>query len=249
MKYNSLHVIFVLAALLFGVVSCQQEELRLDKTKNMGRIVLSNSDVAVFANDVETRATLDNYSGFVFTLNGVTVDGWTVRDSVISFTNNAAIIDAGTYSLSVNNDAASLVNNGCANYSGSTTQNFSLVAGGTTSVSISLGAPKNAKVTIGYSDGFTAKYENVRLTLTAGGRSVNLGNVLDCEDEAFFPAGSVSYTVTATAKSGSHVTDITSASGSTTLVAGKHHVISLTANPVTDEIVPLIEGTHNDYFD
>ncbi len=126
MKYNSLHVIFVLAALLFGVVSCQQEELRLDKTKNMGRIVLSNSDVAVFANDVETRATLDNYSGFVFTLNGVTVDGWTVRDSVISFTNNAAIIDAGTYSLSVNNDAASLVNNGCANYSGSTTQNFSL---------------------------------------------------------------------------------------------------------------------------
>lgn len=253
MKRNSLYMLFAMLVSLFGVVSCQQEELRREETKGMGRIVLSNSDVAVFTNDMETRATLDNYSGFVFTLNGVTVDGWTVRDSVISFTNNEAIIEAGTYRLSANNDAASAPANGkgCANYSGQSAE-FSLTVGGTTEVSIGSDenplTPWNARVTLEQTSAFTSKYNNVRVTLTAGGRSVDLGNALDCETEAFFPAGSVSYTVTATAKSGSHVTDI-SATGSTTLVAGKHHVISLTANPVTGEIVPLIEGTHNDYFD
>jgi len=143
MKHKSLYVILALTALF---ISCQQEDLCLKKTKGMGRVVLSNSDIEVYTSDVQTRAILDNYSGFVFTLNGTTVEGWTVRDSVITFTNNAAIIEAGTYSLSVNNDAASLVNNGCANYSGSTTQNFSLVAGGTTSVSISWGAPRMPKL-------------------------------------------------------------------------------------------------------
>ena len=249
MKYNRLYVIPMLAVLLFVVAGCQQEELRQDETKRMGRIVLALSDVEVYADDVVTRATLDNYDGFVFTLNGTTVDGWTVRDSVISFTNNAAIIEAGTYRLSVNNDAASLLNNGCANYSGSTAQDFSLLAGGNTSVSISMGAPRNAKVTIDYSDAFSAKYNNVRLTLSKSGRSVDIGSAAGCYSEAFFPTGSVDYTLSASAKSNSHVTDIIDVTGSISLTAGKHSLVTLTVNSVTGEIIPLIEGSHTGTFD
>ncbi len=250
MKHNSLSLAFAMTALLIVAVSCQQEDIQLHEEQNVkGRIVLALSGIEVYTSDAPTRATLNDYTGFVFTLNGTTVGGWTVRDSDITFTNNAAIIEAGNYSLSANNDAASLVDNGCANYRGTTAQNFNLAIGGSTLVSISMGAPKNARLTLEQDDNFSTKYNNVRVTLTAGGRSVDLGNATDCETEAFFPAGTVNYTITAEARSGSHVTDITSADGNLTLTAGKHHVISLTANPVTGEIIPLIEGTHTREFD
>ena len=243
-----------MVALLFGVVSCQQEELRQQETKGMGRIVLSSSDIAVFISDAVTRATLDNYTGYVFTLNGTTVDGWTVQDSVITFTNNAAIIEAGTYRLSANNDVASAPANGkgCANYSGQSGV-FSLSIGGTTTVTIGSAqnplTPKNSRVTVEQTSAFSEKYNNVRVTLTAGGRSVDLGNATGCETEAFFPAGSVSYSITAAARVNSHVTDINSITGSIPVTAGKHHVISLTINSVTGEIVPIISGTHTGEFD
>ncbi len=251
MRHGSLYVILALAALM---MSCQQEELRQEETKGMGRIVLSNSSIAVYTEVSETRATLDNYSGFVFTLNGTTVDGWTVRDSVITFTDNKAVIEAGTYRLSANNNAASAPANGkgCANYSGQSPE-FTLAIGGTRAVTIGDAehplTPLNSRVTMSQSSAFSAKYDNIRLTLTAGGRSVDIGTATGCETEAFFPAGSVSYTLTAAARTGSHVTDITSASGSITLTAGKHHEISLALNPATGEIVPIIEGTHTGTFD
>ena len=243
MKHNSLSLAFAMTALFIVAVSCQQEDIQLHEEQNVkGRIVLALSGIEVYTSDAPTRATLNDYTGFVFTLNGTTVGGWTVRDSDITFTNNAAIIEAGNYSLSANNDAASLVDNGCANYRGTTAQNFNLAIGGSTLVSI-------ARLTLKQDDNFSTKYNNVRVTLTAGGRSVDLGNTTGCEAEAFFPAGTVNYTITAEARSGSHVTDITSAAGSLDLTAGKHHVISLTANPVTGEIIPLIEGTHTGEFD
>ena len=119
-----------MTALLIVAVSCQQEDIQLHEEQNVkGRIVLALSGIEVYTSDAPTRATLNDYTGFVFTLNGTTVGGWTVRDSDITFTNNAAIIEAGNYSLSANNDAASLVNNGCANYRGTTAQNFNLAIG------------------------------------------------------------------------------------------------------------------------
>ena len=239
-----------MTALLIVAVSCQQEDIQLHEEQNVkGRIVLALSDIEVYTSDAPTRAALDDYSGFVFTLNGTTVEGETVRDRVITFTDNAAIIDAGTYSLSANNDAASVTGKGCANYSGTTTENFTLTVGGSTTVSISMGAPKNARVTLEQAESFSTRYTDVRVTLTAGSRSIDLGNAAGCEAEAFFPAGTVSYTITAAARQDSHVTDISSASGTVTLTAGKHHVISLTANPATGEIIPLIEGTHTGEFD
>lgn len=256
MKHNTPKTILWLLALFFAVTGCRQEDIQLPEEPNVkGRIVLAFSNIEVYTDDAVTRSsTLDNYTGFVFTLNGTTVDGWTVRDSVVSFLNNEAIIEAGTYRLSANNDAASAPANGkgCANYSGQSGE-FSLSIGGTTTVTIGSDqdplTPKNARITIEQDDSFSSLYNNVRVTLTAGGRSVDLGNTTGCEAEAFFPAGTVNYTITAEARSGSHVTDINSAAGNLTLTAGKHHIISLTANPVTGEIIPLIEGTHTGEFD
>lgn len=251
MRHNSSKTILWLLLVLLTVSSCRQDDTltQLEERNVKGRIVLSLSDIEVFTSEAGTRATLDDYSGYVFTLNGKTVEGETVSDRVITFTDNAAIIDAGTYSLSANNDAASVTGNGCANYSGTTTENFTLTVGGSTTVSISMGAPKNARVTLEQTESFSKKYNNVRVTLTAGGRSVNLGNAAGCEAEAFFPAGTVSYSITASAIKDSHVTDINSEPGTVTLTAGKHHVISLTANPATGKIIPLIEGTHTGEFD
>ena len=250
MLHNSSKTILWLL-LLFTVISCRQEDTltQIEERNVKGRIVLSLSDIEVFTSDAGTRATLDDYSGFVFSLNGTTVEGETVRDRVITFTDNAAIIDAGTYSLSANNDAASVTGKGCANYSGTTTEDFTLTVGGSTTVSISMGAPKNARVTLEQAESFSTRYTDVRVKLTVGGRSIDLGNATGCEAEAFFPAGTIDYTITAEARSGSHVTDISSASGTVTLTAGKHHVISLTASPVTGEIITLIEGTHTGEFD
>ncbi|MBO4613208.1 MAG: DUF4493 domain-containing protein [Bacteroidaceae bacterium] len=259
MKHNSRYVVLAMAALLFGVVSCQQEELRQQETKSMGRIVLSSSDIAVFTSDVVTRATLDNYSGYVFTLNGTTVDGWTVQDSVITFTNNAAIIEAGTYRLSANNDAASAptTGNGCANYRGQSGE-FSLSIGGTTTVTIGSDltplTPQNTVLTVDSTSTFSTYYTDVCLTLSGGGRTIAIGKAGDY-DEAYFPAGTaLTYTLTAHARRDKHLTDISTTSRAlpVTLVAGKHYTLSLTLDPESltpGEIVPIISGTHTGEFD
>lgn len=250
MRHNSSVTFLWLLSLLLAATGCQQDDMRLQgEHGGKGRIVLALSDIQVFTDDVVTRTTLDDYSGFVFTLNGTTVDGWTVRDSVITFTDNAAFIEAGTYSLSAQNLEASQTGSGCAYYSGATAEDFTLTVGGTTAVSISLGAPQNAKLTIAYSDAFAAKYQNVRMTLTRDERSVDLGSADGCQPAACFPAGSVSYVLSATAKSGSYVSDISAVAGSLTLAAGKHSTVTLTLNAVTGEIIPLVEGTHSGEFD
>lgn len=213
-----------------------------------GRIVLAPSGIEVYTSDAQTRATIDDFTGFVFTLNGETIEGETVQNKVITFTGNEAIIEAGTYSLSANNNAASLVDNGCPNYSGATTQNFTLDIGGTETVSISMGAPKNAKVTLAYSDAFTSKYQDVCVTLTKDNRSVKLGQTTGCYSEAYFPVGTINYTITASAKSGTHITDI-NASGSLTVTAGQHRVLTLNIDSFTGEFIPFGEGTHNGEFD
>ena len=249
MLHNSSKTILWLL-LLFTVISCRQEDTlpQIEERNVKGRIVLSLSDIEVFTSDAGTRATLDDYTGYVFTLNGTAVESGTVTNQEITFDNNVAIIEAGTYTLTASNLTASLVDNGCPYYEGTSDQ-FTLGVGGTQPVSIAMGAPKNARVTLEQAESFSTRYTDVRVKLTVGGRSIDLGNATGCEAEAFFPAGTIDYTITAEARSGSHVTDISSASGTVTLTAGKHHVISLTASPVTGEIITLIEGTHTGEFD
>lgn len=252
MVHNSFRLLLLLFSLLLTVTGCQQhnDPFPGESEVRKGRIVLALSDIEVYTSDVQTRAitTLDDFAGYVFTLNGETIEGETVQNKVISFTGNVAIIEAGTYSLSVNNNTSSLINNGCPNYSGTTEEDFTLDIGGTANVTISMGTPKNAKITLAYSEEFASKYNNICVTFTSGSRSVKLGQTEGCYTEAYFPEGSVNYTITAFAKENTHITDV-NAIGSLTLSSGKHSVLTLEIDPVTGEIIPFGEGTHNGEFD
>lgn len=70
-------------------------------------------------------------------------------------------------------------------------------------------------------------------------------------EAVYFPVneGVIDYVIYAAAKPGKHVTDIVGIEGSITVTAGNHHVITLTASPVTGEIIPIIEGIYSDTFD
>lgn len=253
MLHNSPKTILWLLPLLLAVTGCQQEDIQLPEERNvMGRIVLNLSDIDVYV-DAQTRATQTLnavFPNFVFTLNGTDVENVSVNKT-ISFENGVAIIKAGTYTLTASNLAASQTGNGCPHYEGSAS--FTLEAGETQTVSIGSEeyplTPQNAKVTLKQEGSFSTLYNNVRVTLTAGGRSVDIGDATGCETEAFFPAGTVSYSITAKAIKNTHVTDITGATGTITLQAGKTYTITLAASPVSGQIIPLIEGTHSDYFD
>lgn len=253
MLRNSPKTILWLLPLLLAVTGCQQEDIQLPEERNvMGRIVLNLSDIDVYV-DAQTRATQTLnavFPNFVFTLNGTDVENVSVNKT-ISFENGVAIIKAGTYTLTASNLAASQTGNGCPHYEGSAS--FTLEAGETQTVSIGSEeyplTPQNAKVTLKQEGSFSTLYINVRVTLTAGGRSVDIGDATGCETEAFFPAGTVSYSITAKAIKNTHVTDITGATGTITLQAGKAYTITLAASPVSGQIIPLIEGTHSDYFD
>lgn len=258
MLHNSPKTILWLLALLFAVTGCQQEDIQFPKEPNvMGRIVLNLSDIDVYV-DAQTRATtLSNFDGYVFTLKGKTDKNVDVNDEIpfIASTDEdnkpiaVGYFDAGTYKLTVSNQEASLDKNGCAYYEKTTEESFHFDVGETIKLTIDMGAPQNAKVTLKQEGSFSTLYNNVCVTLTAGGRSVDIGDATDCYSEAFFPAGTLSYSISASAIRNSHVTDITGAEGTITLQAGKAYTITLTASPVSGQIIPLIEGTHNDVFD
>lgn len=238
---------FALLALLPLLSGCLNEDTQPQPEQSVtGRIVLNLSDIEVYT-DAETRATLEDFTGYVFTLNGTAVESGTVTNQKITFDGDVAIVEAGRYTLTASNLGASQEGNGCPYYEG-TSDEFNLGVGGTQPVSIAMGAPKNARLTIVQeTETFSAKYENA--TLSIGGRTFNLspeatGTI------AYLPAGtSVSYTVSAAAKRGSHVTDITSATGTIDLTAGCYHTLTLRANPVTGELIPIVSGSHTGEFD
>ena len=252
MRYNNpKHIFFVLLTLLPLLSGCMNDDVRPQEgLDGKGRIVLSLSEIEGYTDAGITRTvqTLSDYSGYTFTLEGTSgIDGHAVNQ-IVDLTGGPIEFEAGTYTLTVSNESATQTGKGFPTYRG-TSAEFTLDVMETEEISLAMGKPTNSRVTMSQSSAFSAKYDNIRLTLTAGGRSVDIGTATGCETEAFFPAGSVSYTLTAAARTGSHVTDITSASGSITLTAGKHHEISLTLNPATGEIVPIIEGTHTGSFD
>lgn len=298
MLRNTPKTILWLLALLFAVTGCQQEDIQYPEEPNvMGRIVLALSEPEVY---IETRSasatTLSNFKGFVFTLNGKTDKNVDVNDEV-TFTastdeNNNPIavgyFDAGTYKLTVSSQTASLKDNGCAYYEKTTEKSFHFDAGETIKLTIEMGAPLNAKVTLVLDQSFTdlytfakadneselkTKYESqynkepglkIHTHNNTTSRTLDLAQAWydhsqdNSNDEAvYFPVdeGVIDYVIYAAAKPGtpekpgSYITDIVGVSGSISPQAGKHYVITLKANTVSGEIIPIIEGTHNDYFD
>lgn len=239
MQITHPHTLLILAWLAIGQLctGCSAEDIAGEAPSEMGVLCLHMSSDEDFV-QVETRAvqTLTDWSGYTFKLN----------DKPISFTKGKAIIPAGTYTLSATNANAKAVDGGYGGplYSGSSDE-FTVTAGEQKAVTLTLGKPKNSKVTVSPSSAFAKKYELESLTLNDGTRDITISSE---EQEAYFPASvtQLTYTLVANAKAGSHVQDITSAIGTITISAGTHTPITLKINPIDPNLV--IIGTGENHY-
>ena len=230
------HTLLILVWLAIGQLctGCSAEDIAGEAPSEMGVLCLQMSSDEDFV-QVETRAvqTLTDWSGYTFKLN----------DKPISFTEGKAIIPAGTYRLSATNTDA--VNGGYTGplYSGSS-EEFTVTAGRNTPVAIALGAPKNAKVTISLSAKFTELYTFTSLTLKEEDKGDKEHTITSPEQVAYFPATNttLSYTLIANAIGGTHVQDITGATGTVTIAPGTHTTLTLDVNPINPNLVTIVTG-------
>ena len=178
------------------------------------------------------------------------------------------VVEAGTYCLTADNYSYAATENGKPYYSG-TSDDFTIAAATTVPVSIALGTPKNAAVTYLLDDSFTTLYNNPTIDIKDGNNTLatltapapnatSLTNAVYCHvastpatQTLYAPSGtpisrSLTYSVTARAisgaTSGTYVTDVVGATGTITIASGRHSVITLTANSVTGEVIPIIGG-------
>lgn len=230
------HTLLILAWLAIGQLctGCSAEDIAGEAPSEMGVLCLQMSSGEDFVK-VETRTeqTLTDFTGYTFTLS---------NGQELSFTDGKAIIPVGTYKLSATNANADAVDGGYGGplYSGSSDE-FTVTAGGTTPVTLSLGAPQNAKVTIELSSEFTGLYTFSSLTLKEGEKGHTLTSA---EQVAYFPATNttLSYTLVANAKQYSHVQDITGASGTVTIAPGTHTTLTLNVNPIDPNLITIVTG-------
>lgn len=218
------HTLLILAWLAIGQLctGCSAEDIQAEVPEGKGVLCLSMSADEVYV-EVETRAS-QKLTDYTFTLNG----------DDITFTDGKAIVPAGTYTLSATNSGAVDGGYGGPLYEGSS-EEFTLSAGEQKAVTLNLGSPQNAMVTVVLSDNFTDHYTLSSLTLKEGekGHTLTPNNL-----EAYFPAEAetLSYTLVADANKGSHVQDITGATGTVGIAAGTHTTLTLDVNPITGYI-------------
>lgn len=213
------------------VTGCNSEDSQVEVPKATGVLCLHMSSDEVYV-QAGTRAvqTLTDWSGFQFTLdNGTT-------SSPLVFTDGRASVAVGTYTLHATNSAS--VDNGYSGALYSGTETFSINAGEQKAVTLALGKPKNSKVTVSLSSDFAEKYDLKTLTLNDGTKDIMLSSVAQ---PAYFPpsASQLTYTLVADAKAGSLVQDITSATGSVTIDAGKHTTLNLQINPIDPSLIVI----------
>lgn len=233
------------------LVSCAAEEDALyAKDAAQGRIVLSMPQLEPFL-EVRAEQTLTDFAGYTFTLKGTNSDGWTVNETLQLQKEGkqySCIIPAGNYTLTADNATAAVAGNGAAYYNGTSPQ-FSLTPGGNVAVSISLGKPQNAMISLSIDDSFSRLYDLTTVNLTDGERTVSLTT----PGNAFFmiPAsGRLSYTIQAKARSGSHVSDLPAdgITRSLTVSAGNAYPIRLTAKAIEDMLIEIGNGSHGGEF-
>lgn len=225
------HTLLILAWLSIGQLctGCSAEDIAGEAPSGMGVLCLQMSSGEDFV-QVETRVG-QTLNGFALTLKK---SGQEVEFELNE--RGQAIIEAGTYTLSATNSGAVDGGYGAPLYSG-TSEAFTINAGETTNVTLDLGTPKNAKVTINLSDDFKQSAEDDAYTyeisnFALGGKTLNLtSNTQDF----FFPVpegGELTYILTAAAKQGTHVQDITGATGTVTIAPGTHTKLTLDVNPI-----------------
>lgn len=248
--HNYLNLI-TLAALLFVAAGCQQEEVSSGEEASKGKIVLNLSPGEVFV-DVETRATqtVTDITGYVFTLSGSDSKGAAVNKT-ISFASDgengfSSIIEAGTYTLSVENMPSedAQAGNGRVYYKGSSAS-FTLQPGQTVNLgTINMGAPQNAMVSLATDATFDGFYENPQMKLGDA--------IVTTSTPGYFmvPDGGT-LTFSLSAKGKNHAQEIVGASISVTVEAGKYTTVTLTAQPINGDwvIIPVVSGTHSGIFD
>ncbi len=247
--HNYLILVTLTALLLLVAAGCQQEEVSSLEGVSKGKIVLNISPGEVFV-DVETRATVTDITGYIFTLNGTDSEG-AVVGKTITFTSDventfSSIIEAGTYTLTVENISQSTAEegNGRVYYKG-TSASFTLQPGRTVNLgTINMGAPQNAMVSLAVDNTFSALYENPQLTYGAATVKPDAPGYFMVPD-----GGTLSFSLSAKGKD--HAQEIEGTSISLTVEAGKHTTVTLTAQPINDEwvIIPVVSGTQNGEFD
>lgn len=238
---NIFHILAVLAVGMLGT-GCTNSDIAEDAPSNKGVIFLQMSSEPIFV-ETSTRAsqTLSDLSSYKFTLTNGS------ESNVVNFVDGKLIIEAGTYTLSATNTDAVDGGYSAPLYSGSA--NFTLGVGEQKSLIIDLGSPKNAMVSVTLSNEFSAKYDLYSMTLTDGTKSSTLTT---SNTTAYFPATAttLSYTVVANAKAGSHVQDITSATGTINIAAGTHTPVTLKLNPIDPNLIVIETGaTHGGEFE
>ena len=241
MQITHPHTLLILAWLAIGQLctGCSAEDIAGEAPSEMGVLCLQMSSGEDFV-QVETRVG-QPLNGFALTLKK---SGQEVEFELNK--SGQAIIEAGTYTLSATNSGAVDGGYGAPLYSG-TSEAFTINAGETTNVTLDLGTPKNAKVTINLSDDFKQSAKDDAYTyeisnFALGGKTLNLtSNTQDF----FFPVpegGELTYILTAAAKQGSHVQDITDAGGTIDIAAGTHTTITLSISPIDDNLIIIENG-------
>ena len=141
-------------------VGCSAEDIAVEDSSNKGILCLSLSSGDEFVK-VETRAG-QTLNGFALTLKK------SGQEVEFELNGGQAIIEAGTYTLSATNSNTVDGGYGAPLYSG-TSEAFTINAGETTNVTLDLGTPKNAKVTINLSDDFKQSEEDDAYTKCSTG--------------------------------------------------------------------------------
>ncbi len=242
----------IVTCISWGFFSCQSEKLSPDTSYAKGRILFSMPTAEPFIED-GTRATLTDLTGYTFTLSGTDTKGNTINEDITFMDNNSCIIPAGTYTLTADNMAAAAPVSGLgAPYYRGTSAEFSLEAGGTLTVpTIEMGKPKNTRIDLTLDKSFTDLYVLQSLTLSDDSRTISLDSI-NLKGFMMVPENyTLTYTIKATAKSGSHVTDLP-AEGLTktlTVTAGHAYPIHLTAQAIKDMMIGIGNGSHNGEFD
>lgn len=237
----------IVMALAF--TACQDDADNEPALDGMGTIRLSLADAQDYTLLTRTEQAVADLTTYTFTLNGTTIGGVPVTDLVLDVSDQGtAQVSAGTYTLSAHNQAKANTDNGHPYYSG-TSASFTVDAGQTQAVSIALGKPKNARITYTIDDTFAALYDAPTVSLSDGVRTITLTQPADYCYFIIPADGALAYTITATAKAGSHVTDMTQSTGYVELQAGYATTIRLKANPATGIIIPVAEGQYSGTFD
>ena len=232
----SLKVLLLLSTVM--LTACQTDDSPpIPQQAQTGRIVLSLSEVQLYTESSTRADNTGNIADYIYTLTNTA----TSEASTITFDNGSAIVPAGFYTLT----ATSNTEQDAAPWYQGTSGSFSLLLGGTQTVEIELGKPKNVEVVVTFDESFTNLYENYSVTII-GGKSVSANGNL------YAMPGTIKYTVKGSAKAGSHVSDIPASGITGTInnaVAGTSYPLNITANTITDLLIGFGDGPHNGEFD